>query len=128
MRRLARRSSLLFLAASLAACSSNSTNNNAPTTPTGGTGTTGTAVVITITGMNGATSYTPNPARVSAGQTVSWHNSDTIAHTATQDAGTFDTAAIAPGASSTPITIPAGTYGYHCSIHPSMVGALDVVP
>ncbi len=93
-----------------------------PTQPsTGGTA----DVTLRITGMNGSNSYAPNPGTVKAGQTVAWQNSDSISHTAT-GAG-FDTGAIAPGATSAPITFnTAGTFSYHCSFHPSMVGSLSV--
>ena len=84
----------------------------------------GADVVITITG---SMTFTPNPASVQVGQTVAWRNNDSIAHTATQDGGGFNTGAIAPGATSAPVTMSsAGTRDYHCSIHPSMTGTLDV--
>ena len=86
-------------------------------------------VTINIVGMNGANSYSPNPANVTAGQTVSWHNSDSITHTATQTGGGFSTGNIAAGATSSPITINTqGDLAYHCTIHPTMVGALHVTP
>ncbi len=112
-----------------AACNS----NNAPTLPTSGTGTGGTGtgttttadVTITINGMLGAKSFTPDPGAVKVGQKVSWTNKDKITHTATGTS--FDTGDIAPGATSTPITFStAGTISYHCKIHPTMVGTLDV--
>jgi plastocyanin len=82
-------------------------------------------ITITIKGMNGDQSFSPNPGTVKAGQTVSWTNSDSIAHTAT---GTgWDTGSIAPGQTSQPIQFStAGTFDYHCSIHPTMVGRLNV--
>jgi plastocyanin len=82
-------------------------------------------VTITINGMLGDRSYGPSPASAKVGQTVAWHNADSTAHTAT---GTgFDTGAINPGQTSQPITFStAGTFGYHCSIHPTMVGTLNV--
>jgi plastocyanin len=82
-------------------------------------------VTITILGMNGSNSYSPSAAAVKVGQTVAWRNSDSIAHTAT---GTgFDTGAIAGGTTSAPIRVTAaGTITYHCSIHPTMVGSLNV--
>jgi plastocyanin len=84
-------------------------------------------VTITITGMNGGSSFSPNPATVSAGQTVAWRNADGVAHIPTADSGAFSTGAIAPGATSAPITMGySGSIGYHCSIHPSMVGTLNV--
>ncbi len=91
----------------------------------GMTGASGSNVTITISGMNGNNSFSPNPGRVAAGGTVSWHNADSVAHTAT-GAG-FDTGTISPGATSAPMTFStAGSFDYHCSIHPSMVGTLTV--
>jgi len=92
--------------------------------PTGG----GAAdVVITINGMNGALSFSPNPASVQVGQTVAWHNGDSLTHTATADGGGFNTGNIAGGATSVPIAMGSvGAFGYHCNIHPSMTGTLNV--
>jgi plastocyanin len=84
-------------------------------------------VVITITGINGGMSFSPSPATMKAGQTVAWKNSGGTTHTATADGGAFDTGAIADGATSAPITMStAGTFTYHCTFHPSMVGTLTV--
>jgi plastocyanin len=82
-------------------------------------------VTITINGMAGAASFSPNPAAVKVGQKVAWRNADSITHTATSS--TFDTGAIGSGQTSTPITFTtAGNIDYHCSIHPTMVGTLNV--
>jgi plastocyanin len=115
------------------ACNGSSSSPTSPTVPapTGsGGGTTGGSspdVTITIVGMAGSQSFSPNPGVVKAGQTVAWHNGDVITHTATADNGAFDTGAIAPGATSAAIKMTsAGSIGYHCSIHPSMVGTLQV--
>ncbi len=82
-------------------------------------------VTITIKGMLGDKSFDPNPATVKVGQTVSWHNTDVTTHSIT---GTgWQTGDIAPGATSAPIKFStAGTFDYHCSIHPTMTGTLDV--
>jgi plastocyanin len=97
-----------------------------PPPPGGGGG--GTAdVVITIVAENGNMSFSPNPATVTRGQTVAWRNSAGAAHTATQNAGAFDTGNIGGGSQSGAITMgTAGTFAYHCAIHPSMVGSLTV--
>jgi plastocyanin len=120
----------LFAMAAVYGCGGSSAS---PTTPTpvpsgGGGGTTSTAdVTITIVGMNGSQSYSPAAATVKAGQTVSWRNADSVTHTATADRGGFDTGAIGPGGVSAPITMSStGSFGYHCSIHPSMTGSLTV--
>jgi len=79
--------------------------------------------------MRGDKSYTPSSADVRVGQQVAWHNADSIAHTATQDGGGFDTGRISPGATSVPVTINGtGRLNYHCTVHPSMVGEVRVKP
>lgn len=85
-------------------------------------------LVITIVSNNGGMSYSPNPAFARAGQRVVWVNSDGVVHTSTADAGAFDTGFLAPGATSGAITLPAGTFPYHCQVHPSMVATLVVGP
>jgi plastocyanin len=72
-------------------------------------------------------SFAPAAASLRVGQQVRWHNADNIVHTATQDGGGFDTGLIPAGGTSAPITVSApGTLRYHCAVHPSMVGALNV--
>lgn len=85
-------------------------------------------VVIEILGEKGNMSFAPAAASLQVGQQVRWHNADaTTVHTATQDGGGFDTGFLTPGATSAPFTLTAaGTLRYHCSVHPSMVGALNV--
>ena len=98
-------------------------------TPTPAPSPTPNALVIQIVGEKGNMSFTPDSASLQAGQQVRWHNADAITHTATQDGGGFDTGFIPPGGTSAPITLTAaGTIRYHCAIHPSMVGALNVTP
>ncbi|MGE5358843.1 MAG: hypothetical protein ACM3NQ_07465 [Bacteroidales bacterium] len=118
---------LAALAASavlLAACGS-STGVTMPTPVGGGSG--GSAnLTITIVGMNGSQSFSPNPASVTQGQTVAFRNADSTTHHIVQDQGAFDTGNLAPGATSAPIMISsASAMPYHCSIHPSMVGVIN---
>jgi plastocyanin len=100
-------------------------SNATPTAPSGGGGGGSAAVIITIVGMNGNQSFTPNPATVPAGQTVAWKNADSTTHHIVQDGGGFDAGNVAPGATSIAVTAPAGSVSYHCSIHPSMVGGFN---
>jgi plastocyanin len=81
-------------------------------------------VTITVVGINGAQSFSPNPATLPAGQTVVWHNIDSITHRVVLNDGTLDTGNIGPGASSQPMAINNGGGPYHCSIHPVMVGTI----
>jgi plastocyanin len=111
------------------ACGGSPNTPTTPTTPapTSGSGSATADVTITIVGMNGSLSFSPNPAIVKVGQSVAWKNADTLTHTATADGGTFNTNSITPGTTSAPITMTAaGSFGYHCSPHPSMVGTLTV--
>jgi len=86
-------------------------------------------ITITIKGTSGGMSFSPASASVTVGQQVRWHNADSITHTATQDGSGFDTGSIAPGGTSGPITLgAAGSISYHCAIHPSMVGSVNVTP
>ncbi len=69
--------------------------------------------------------FNPSTATVAAGGTVTWTNGDSVAHTITFDNGP-DCGNLAP-ASSTTVTFPAaGTYAYHCKIHPQMTGTVTV--
>jgi plastocyanin len=72
-------------------------------------------------------SYSPNPVTVSVGQSVAWQNSDSVSHTATADNGSFNSGVIGPGATSAPMTMStAGSFTYHCQIHPNMVATVNV--
>jgi plastocyanin len=95
-------------------------------------------LTIMITGMNGDMSFSPNPATVKMGQKVAWRNADSTTHAILEDdtsgnqspySGGFSTGNLAPGATSPPLTMRnAGTTGYHCGFHPSMVGTLTATP
>jgi plastocyanin len=118
-------SSLLLAVAAWPACGGG--GSSSPTSPSGGAGGTPTAdVVIVINGMLGANSFSPPNATVKVGQTVAWSNGGSIAHSIAPDgAGGFTTGIINGGTTSTPITITtAGSFPYHCTIHPTMTGTL----
>ena len=96
-----------------------------PTTPTPTpTPTPGGTVTINVVAINGAQSFSPNPATLPAGQTVVWHNIDSITHRVVLNDGSLDTGDIAAGQSSRPMAVNTGTGPYHCSIHPVMVGTI----
>ena len=84
-------------------------------------------VIITITGINGDMSFSPDAATVRVGQSVAWRNNGGTTHTATQNRSAFDTGSITNGGMSTAITMStAGAFAYHCRFHPTMVGTLNV--
>jgi plastocyanin len=97
----------------------NSGNPNTPTPNVSG------AVTINVVAVNGAQSFSPNPATLPAGAMVVWHNVDIITHRVVLNDGSVDTGDLAPGASTAPMAIAAGGAQYHCSIHPVMVGSVN---
>jgi plastocyanin len=82
-------------------------------------------VTINVVAVNGAQSFSPNPASLPVGQMVVWHNVDRITHRVLLNDGSVDTGDLQPGASSQPMAIAAAAGQYHRSIHPVMVGSLN---
>jgi plastocyanin len=72
-------------------------------------------------------SYDPDPVTIQAGGKVTWLNRDSASHTATADDGSFDTGTIEEGKLKSESFKQSGTYAYHCTIHPSMKGTIEVV-
>jgi plastocyanin len=68
----------------------------------------------------------PPTTNVNVGDSVTWDNTSGVTHTATADGGSFDTGNIADGSSGSITFATAGTFPYHCTIHPSMVGSIVV--
>ena len=78
--------------------------------------------VVVISGFKfGSPSVTVN-----VGDSVTWRNNDTTAHTATADDGGFDTGTIAAGDTAEVTFDTAGTYAYHCKIHAQMTATVVV--
>jgi len=100
------------------ACSGSKTSS-APAVP----------VKVTIV-SNAATigAFTPPTATVSAGQTVEWIFQDANPHTVTADDGSFTSikTGLANGKTYSHTFGQAGTYRYHCFIHPQMLGTVVV--
>ena len=77
----------------------------------------------------GISNFKFRPARltVSRGRRITVTNRDTTAHTATADDGrSFDTGNVDPGSAASITLAKAGTYRFHCSIHPFMHGTIVV--
>lgn len=83
------------------------------------------AATIEIVASSGAQAFNPNPAGLPASRAVVWRNSDGEIHRIVANDGSFDTGVISPGASSGQITLPAEGARYHCTLHPTMVGAVN---
>ena len=100
-------------------------SNSSTSTPTTPSPTGTNVTTITITGNRGGQSFSPNPAMCAIGQTVVWKNADTTTHRIVIEDLGVDTGNLAPGASSSPMSLANVSKTYHCTIHPTMVGALN---
>ena len=69
--------------------------------------------------------FSPAQVTVSTGAVVTWTNSDSAAHTVTFDDG-LDCGRLAGGGTVSATFPTAGSYAYHCTIHPSMRGTVVV--
>jgi plastocyanin len=113
----------------LAACSGSSGyGSSSPKTAAGvpaahTTGTSGSAITID----NFA--FSPTPLHVKHGTKVTVTNKDSTTHTWTADSGsalTWTSPDLPTGSSYSFTFAKAGTYSYHCKIHPSMTGTVVV--
>lgn len=71
-------------------------------------------------------SFSPTTLTVKIGDRVTWTNQDSIGHSSTADDKSFDTGVLDQGKSGTVTFSKAGTYTYHCSVHPTMTGTIIV--
>lgn len=77
---------------------------------------------VTIDAMK----FVPADLAVKVGDSVTFANLGSAAHTATADAGGFDTGKLTKGQSATVTFSTAGDFAYHCAIHPSMKAVIRV--
>ena len=91
------------------------------------------SIMVTINGISGDNSYSPNPITINSGETITWYNADTISHTATSGSDSdldegqlFDSDAILSKQAFTLKFDNKGTFDYYCVYHPSMVGEIIV--
>ncbi len=104
----------------LASCSKNSSYPSATVTQGSGTPPPPNTVLISNFAFN------PQAITVAKGTTVTWKNEDAATHTATADAGQWDTHSIIGGASGSITFNTPGTFTYHCTQHPMMTGSVTV--
>ena len=80
------------------------------------------AAHVTVANM----AFSPSRVAIAVGETVTWTFEDLTSHTATSDNGFFNTGAASGGASRSVRFRSSGTYPYHCTFHPMMVGRVSV--
>jgi plastocyanin len=116
------------------ACGSDSTTGPGPTPTPGDVNIVVGASQLTTTAFN------PNPKQLSLGGAadvaVRWVNTDggggyggtAVVHQIASDNGAFATSQPLGSAATYSVSLQAGTYHYHCAIHPNMVGTITVGP
>jgi len=72
----------------------------------------------------GSRAFSPGELNVAVGTTVTWRNTDSTSHTSTSNATGWNSGIIAPGGQFSFARQAAGTFPYHCTIHPGMVGTV----
>ena len=88
--------------------------------------TTTTPQVTTAVNIAGI-AFGPAAIQVSPSAVVTWTNSDNINHNVTfSSAAIGATANFATGSKTLAMPAATGTYAYHCTIHPSMTGTVEV--
>lgn len=123
----------LVVLASAVACGggySSPTPSPSPTpAPAPGGPPAGTASSVTIpvgASTLGRGGFNPSDLTVAPGTTVTWMNTDSVAHTSTSDASGWNSGIVSPGGQFSFAFPTAGTFSYHCAIHPGMVGTVVV--
>jgi plastocyanin len=70
--------------------------------------------------------FVPATLQVRRGERIVWTNQDLVPHTVTARDGSFDSHAIAPGATWSLVAAKTGAVDYACLYHPTMVAHLVV--
>jgi plastocyanin len=78
--------------------------------------------------------YQPSPIQIEAGEPINWTNNDLVMHTITQGSTStttapsdgFDSGLIDPNRTFSHTFYKSGTIEYHCILHPTMVGKINI--
>lgn len=116
---------IVFLMILAVACTSSQPSNNAPEkakTTAPSSQQSGQQVAVSIKNFK----FAPQDIVVRAGTTVVWTNDDSVPHTVESSDGTLKSDELSKGDTYKFTFTKAGTYDYHCGIHPSMHGSVTV--
>jgi plastocyanin len=70
--------------------------------------------------------FGPGKVTAKVGDVIVWTNKDSVPHTATLDDDSCTTGSLGKDASGALVFSVAGTYPYHCRIHPDMTGTIEI--
>jgi plastocyanin len=103
----------------------NQTNQQVPTSPPSASASQ--MSVSIFTDQNGLFGFSPKTLTIPVGTTVTWKNTTPVAHTVTSDDGASFDSGIVPASGTFTFTFTkAGSYAYHCNIHPYMKATIIV--
>ena len=120
---------ILALMLSAIGCGGNSSPSSPSVTPspTPTQGSEASSVVIPVGAESlGNAAYSPDSLSIAVGSTVTWRNTDSVAHTTTSNGNAFDSGSVRAGGQFSFTFQNAGTFAYHCTIHPGMIGTVVV--
>lgn len=81
------------------------------------------AIVVSIKDFK----FVPETVTIKTGESVTWENNEAgVPHSIVLDNGDYKSATVFPGESETRRFSVAGTFPYHCGIHPGMKGVVIV--
>jgi plastocyanin len=70
--------------------------------------------------------FNPTTVTVPVGQAVTWSNGDPAPHSVVLDGGECQTEQFGEGESATLVFNVAGSYPFHCGVHATMTGTIEV--
>ena len=116
------------LTAVLAACGGESSSSSGASCSPGSSGVNLGTAVATVNATDNL-AFTPTTANAGVGQVVQWTNTGSTQHTVTFEsagASCLSDVSLQGGAQWQVKFNQAGTYSYHCTIHPQMTGTITV--
>jgi plastocyanin len=108
----------LFVALVLVALGCGANDQGSTTTASNSTG----GAQVVMTGFT----YDPATVTIGVGETVTWVNEDAARHDVIADNGEFASDLFGQGQSFSFTFRAAGSYPYHCGVHPGMTGTVIV--
>ena len=81
----------------------------------------------TVSASAKGNAWTPADVTAKVGDVITWTNGDTVPHKVALDDGSCQMSEnIAGGASKSLVFSVAGSFPFHCSVHPSMKGTITI--
>ena len=84
------------------------------------------AAAATVNATIADFSFSPQSIQAKVGDVVAWKNTGALPHSVTMDNGSCDTDTINAGSTAMLVFSVAGTYKYHCKIHPTLMKDVTV--